>query len=228
MKQVVKTLVVVGAMVAAGSVAADLGDIWYSLGVDFQQNWTKGKNGYDLYFPKSFPGANVYVGAKFNENFGVEVGGDWSANKKHNWTENFKNPANVNFTATGTAKVRRSGYHLDLVGSLPLNECFDVFATAGFGYVKNKVSMTVNSMVPASSAYTNSYTGLSSKGKGVFRLGIGGLYQITEMFGVRAKLGWENTSRLTVSYPASPGFPAKTDKAFKDTISLALGVFARF
>jgi len=185
--KLVKGVLVAGAVLAANGVSADMmSDINPIVGVDYYQAWMKGKNSFANSFPKSYPSATVYAGAKFLENFGAELGYNISARKKHDLT-----------------KVRRSGGYLDLVGYLPVMESVDLTASIGYGWIKTKIE-------PSSVFH--------AKNKGVFRLGVGANYMVTDMIGLRGKVSWENTGALRVN----------STKAFKDTIALAIGAFAKF
>ena len=194
MKNIV-TSAVVGAMLVAGSAAADFSDAKPYAGVDYYHAIMKVKSdaaavaeGRGVKLPKTYPGASVYAGIKFMENFGAELGADFGKKK---------------FTDADGDKVsvKRNGAHLDLMGFWPLNDCVNLIGSLGAGYLKPKVG--------------------DDKMKGTFfpRVGAGASYMFTDMFGLRLKANWENTSRL------------KTDdsvKLFKDTVSFTVGAFAQF
>jgi len=219
MKQLVK-LVVFGTMLAAGSVGAEMMDsVKPYLGLDYYHAWMKGAKGtlsngiafdFTKDLPKSYPSATAYVGAKFTDYVGIELGTDWSVYKKKTVVD-----SNGNLFKD---KTKRQGLHVDIVGSLPLNDCFELLGFVGAGLVATKSTETV----------TNAQTGaitivkFESKANIIPRLGMGASYMVTDMIGLRAKAGWENTHRLkmtvnTISF-----------KPFKDTISLSLGVFIRW
>jgi hypothetical protein len=232
--KLVKGLLVAGAVLTANGVSADMmGDINPILGVDYYQAWMKGKNSFANFFPKSYPGATVYVGAKFHENFGVELGYDVSGRQKHNWTlaqgSTFFGTTNTNATYTGTTKVRRSGGHIDLVGYLPVMECVDLTASVGYGWLKTKIDSTFSLANPAASGSASTIASFKGKNKGVFRLGVGANFMVTDMVGFRGKVSWENTSALRVnSTPTAALTGLIPNKAFKDTIALAVGAFVKF
>ncbi len=230
MKQVAKSLVVVGAMLAAGSAIADMDmDFKPFIGVDYLQAWMEGKgvinntnvNVKDA-FKKSFPGATVYVGSKFTENFGIELGADWSTAKTKSVAGNTNVTGN---TFTYTNKARREGFHADLVGFLPI-DCWELFGSLGYGSVKMKLSnqAVTSTGTAAQQAAFNGQFPLSTKRKGVFRVGVGASYMFTDMFGVRAKLGWEGTEALRLQYANG----VANSKAFKNSTTLAAGVFVRW
>ncbi len=217
MKTIVKSLVVAAAMAVAGSVSADvIADLNPYVGVDYQHAWMKPvgekPNAWDVtdIAKKSYPGAAVYVGTKFNENFGVELGGNWARNKrKSTVTDN-------GVIYREDTKITRKGLHLDLVGSMPIADNTEVFATAGLGSVKVKFNQH-----DEAAATKHKF---SAKQKVVARLGVGANYMITDMVGLRAKMGWENTSRLRVKDDADQ----QKLKVFKDTVTASVGAFVRF
>lgn len=222
MKRIAKSLVVVGAMLAAGSAAADMmDDVRPYIGLDYYQAWMKGAKGTDSRgasfdfskeMPKSYPGATVYVGAKFMEYFGAEFGADFSGRKKKTTTDSFGGKTKI--------EVKRNGVHLDLVGSLPVNDCFEVLGFVGAGWLKPKVSATYTNAAGRVSAEN-----LKAKTTTIARLGVGASYMVTDMIGLRAKLGWENTKRIKLQNTVSP---VSTFRAFKDTTTLSLGAFVRW
>lgn len=233
MKNIAKSLVVAGAVAVAGSVNADVfADLNPFIGVDYQQTWMKGKESNtdpSVLFgkgqaPKSYPGASIYVGTKFMENVGVEAGFDWTTNKKKNFVYNaFGAQIGAN------TKVRRTGFHFDLIGFLPVADCTELFASIGAGWVKPKITFTPTTWngaaITAAQLARIGETGVTSKAKAVLRLGVGASYMITDMIGVRGKLGYETTSRLRAK-GNSPG--SKSVKAFKNSQTLNVGAFVRF
>ena len=208
-----KAALITAAMTTAGVAMADLSDLKFGFGADYLQAWMKGRNhngeNFSNIFPKSYPGATVYADVKLMDNAGLEAGYDWSATKKKSWTDSDGDQF--------TYKISRRGFHLDLVGFIPLNDCFETFASVGWGQVKPKVRTELNS------GGLQSNIPVSAKSKSILRLGLGTNYMMTEMFGLRAKLGWEGTKALRLKEA-----DGTTYKAFKDSITLALGIFARF
>lgn len=229
MKQVAKSLVVVGAMLAAGSAVADMDmDFKPFIGVDYMQAWMPGKNTSEVnakdVFRKSYPGATVYIGSKFTENFGIELGADWSTAKTK--TSNY---VDEGFNVAFSNKARRKGYHADLVGFLPI-DCWELFGSLGYGSVKLDikdqafvVTGGTAAQNAAAQAFASSELPISVKRKGVFRAGVGASYMFTDMFGVRAKLGFEGTGSLR--FKDNEG---ESVKAFKNSTTLAAGVFVRW
>jgi opacity protein-like surface antigen len=214
MKNIVKGALVVGAMLVAGSAAAYMDDVKPYVGVDYYQAYMKAKNGaLQNAFPKSYPGASIYAGIKFMENVGAELGADFSKDKSQ--TAVFSaGTAGMPAGATSVKnEVKRNGGHLDLVGFVPLNSCFNLIGSLGAGMLKAKITSTPNvGSVP-----------VSSKTRTVARIGVGASYMLTDMFGLRAKLNWEGTSALKANINNSGDV-----KPFKDTTSFTIGAFAQF
>ena len=208
MKQVAKNLVVLGALALAGSAVAEFGDFAPYAGVDYHHAWMKEKldAGSTQAMPKSFPGASFYVGTKFHENFGAELGYTLTPTAKKNYKE----------AAAGvdeTYKFKRPSAHIDLLGFLPVADCFELMGSVGYGLVKPKITV-VDNTAPSTSAK------IPTKKHGVFRFGFGGIYNITEMFGLRAKLGYETTSSMR--------YKNTSEKAFKNSLTASAGVFVKF
>lgn len=232
MKQVMKNLVVVGAMLAAGSTVAMMDDVKPQVGIDYYQAWMKGTGrvsvsggngsvGVKHLTPATYPGGTVYVGTRFMDYWGAELGYDVSGRKS--------NRASGQSTATNNTsigmKVQRSGIHLDLLGYLAINDCSNVFASLGAGWVKAKLSDVSYTLIPGGPGPVGVVT--TSKTKTVARVGVGANYMLTEMIGARLKVGFEGTSSLRNSIAANT-LNAGSAKYFKDSTTFAAGLFAQF
>lgn len=230
MKGIIKTLLIVGALGVSSLTQAD--DFSPFLGVDFAQTFMRAKNSWDLIFPKTYPGLSLYVGTRFHENFGIELGYDWSARRSKSWTlpngSNFFGGTVTTAPAlTGVTNIRRTGGHVDLWGFLPVAECTELMASIGYGWVQTKITSSFN--IPVGNSNLSSIiSSVSGQGRGVFRLGAGALYMITEMVGVRAKISWQSTSTLRVRGNAGFTTIGCVPGAFKGTTALSVGVLLRF
>lgn len=213
---------IVGALASVGSASAMLseGDFNPYVGADYYQVWMKGNNvpGQST-FPKSYPGWTIYVGNKFTEYFGLELGYDDSVKAKKSWS--------TTSDLNGNTKIRRTGGHLDLVGFLPIDECANLIGSIGYGWVKPKVSTSINN--PTKSATeADALQSISGKGESVFRIGVGADWMATDMFGLRAKLGWESTNSLRIKGDQNFTNLKYNTKAFKSSVTLAVGAFVKF
>ncbi len=227
-----KKLIVAGAILAAaGSASADT---WFEdckpvVGIDFK--WAKIKNSGDWkgVFPESFPGASVYVGTKFMENFGAELGYDTTGKRGKQLSLNTGDTVGGATATVPTGirgNVRFAGPHLDLVGFWPLENCFEMFVSLGLGWVKPTVN--VDHVGGASSNLANDLTSITGKGKTIGRVGIGVNWMATDCVGLRVKALYENTSKLRVQSNAVSNAVLTNLKPWKDSYSLAVGAFLKF
>lgn len=227
MKQIVKSLVVASALTAAGSASADWFDCFCPfVGIDYYQVWAKGRGDFGRFLPKSYPGLTVYLGAKFCENLGFELGYDTSTRR----STSFSIPAGTSFggitantNVSGSARLRRSGGHIDLVGYWPFMDCFELFGTIGYGWIQPKIDFTSTTAL----GNLSGLNGLSLRGRSVFRLGIGTNYMLTDCIGARLKLGWESGSNHRFRNATFNGVNFN-QRAFRSAFTLAVGVFAKF
>jgi len=215
MKNLVKSLVLAGALGTANVASADWFDCFCPvIGVDYYQAWMKATALFGNVFPKSYPGGTVYVGAKFADCLGFEVGYDTSTRKSRSFTL-----VQSTGVTTGTVKFRRSGAHFDLIGYMSVDclDCVELFGSLGYGWVEPRVTFTTLA------GPTFAFNG---RGRSVLRLGVGGNYLLTDCVGIRAKVGYESTSSLRTN-STTPNF-GFSNKPFRGSITLALGAFVRF
>jgi len=240
MKHIAKSLVIVGAMAAAGSAFADFGDINPYVGADYQQAFMATHRPFN-HAKKSFPGVNLYVGTKFHENFGVELGYNLSKNQSKKFTlgagdlVGAVNTANTRVaagtTVAGTIKQKRSGAFFDLVGFLPAGDCFELLGSLGLGWVKTGIAGKdfASSTAVSNTAIVSAFNNLSAKNKMVYRLGLGGSYMVTDMVGLRVKVGYESTSRLRLQDKnSSLSTLGISTKKFTDSVTATAGLFVKF
>lgn len=234
MKKLTKGLLAAATVMAATSATAFVDTLCPIIGVDYQQVWMKGKDFGNVKFsnalPKSYPGASVYVGSRFCEYLGLELGWDWAAKKTKNFTgadlaiDN--TPANAAARgASAKSSVKRQGTHLDLLTYVPVADCFELMFGAGIGYVTAKTELTSNNSDLVRLA--SSYVGKTHKAKSmVGRIRLGGNYMFNECIGARALLGWESTNNLRASTAA--GGTGIKFYPYKDSLTAALGLFYKF
>jgi opacity protein-like surface antigen len=233
MKQLAKSLVIAGALAVAGSAVAEFGDINPYVGADLQLTKMKAKAPFDSILSKSFPGAGFYLGTKFHENFGVEAGYNWSKSQSRTVDvgARFDGAPGAGF-GFGTAaqagvktKLRRNSAFFDVVGFLPVMDCVELIGSVGYGYVMPKLSIQT--------AAGTAITGYDLKNQSVLRVGLGASYMVTDMVGLRAKLGWENTKHTHFknnddrkALRARGG--ALATRPLKDSTTLNVGAFVKF
>lgn len=233
MKYIAHTLFIATAIAAAGSTNAFMIDDFNPvIGVDYYQAWMKPKTHYDRIFPKTYPGASVYVGVRVLDIFAFELGYDWSKDVAKDWTlsrgETFFNRT-IDRTVSGKTELRRAGGHLDLMGILPIIcDCFELFATVGYGWVQPRIEIENISIRPGTTLHSAAIVSLSGGGRSVLRTGLGANYMVTDNLGIRAKLGWETTSSLRVHGNAPAAQLSYSSKGFKNSNTLTVGAFVKF
>lgn len=224
MKKLVRNIVSFGAMLVAGSASANWFDCMAPVvGVDYYQANMRLKNNWDRFIPKSnYPGATGYIGIRFASCWGLELGYDGSATL----SRNFHVRSDISGrTINGRAQTRRIGGHLDLMGYLPIdcNDCFELFGAVGYGYIKPKVNFELN----RESDRNDLLQTIKGKGNSVARVGLGANYMMTDCVGLRAKVGYENTSGLKFTAPETE-FVGTSLKPFKNSVTWAAGTFLKF
>lgn len=202
MKVLSKGLVLISALGISSSTFANCFDCFeFLVGLDYYQAWRKTKENHHIIIPKSFPGGTLYVGGRW-EYLGFELGYDSSIRLKKNWTV----PAGTtigNFRApiqvSGTTKARFRGVHFDLLSYLP---------------------MDCNKRLELFGALGFGTAGL--------RVGAGANYMLTDCFGVRLKVGYENNSYVRVTYATPYTNVGLNRRPFTHAGTLSAGVFAKF
>jgi len=210
------------ALVASGNLHAE--NQWGLtpyVGADVQSrhmNWGKGLG--DNLFAHDAMQGNVYVGVKFNEYFGVE-GGYESTDKKDRNAKLSSGDINAGIPVASVpfatlqyiTTSRISGHHISVTASAPISDEYrlKVLGIVGIASLKASLFRHTTSFV-AGGIPLPSPDVIFSKRKNLLRLGAGLEHMITETWGVRASLIWENTNRLKVSgvsRSASPTVQAK-------------------
>ncbi len=123
---------------------------------------------------KNKPGINVFLGARFNQNVGAEIGFGLIANAK----------ANVQNNQTASNKI--SNIYADLLGYLPVANKVDLIGSVGIGGLKSRADVT-----------NTSFNNLSSlnKVKVGYRLGLGAQYNFDDNWAARAMVRYQSGNK---------------------------------
>lgn len=124
---------------------------------------------------ESDTGFKLYAGRRFNPNFALE--GGFTDFGKFSATRNVFAPV----TGSAGATIKSSGFHLDALGILPLNN-FDLFAKAGVIYTTTKTDFS------SSGAVTSGTSG-GKKSELNGKVGLGAAYRLSQALTLRAE--WE-------------------------------------
>jgi opacity protein-like surface antigen len=222
------------ALAASGNLhAANQWGLTPYVGADVQSrhmNWDTGSGG-NLFTHDAVQG-NVYFGVKFSENFGIEGGYESTAKKVRSV---FANPGElVTGTALGSANpiqftttTRLRGHHINLVSSASLSETHRLKLLGLIGIVSLKASLTRQPTASITGGVFTSRNGPTTpliQRKNLLRLGTTLEHLLTDAWGIRGSITWENTKRLKIF--ASNG--ANGIAQPKNSLVYGLGAFITF
>lgn len=149
-------------------------------------------------FKKNKLGANFFIGWRFNENFGVELGYGFITKNRESGQNNANHIVDV------THKVRNM--HIDALGYAPINPCVDLIGSIGIGRFKSKLGM------PSPNVNDTAFISAANKAKIGLRVGIGAQYNFCN--------NW--SSRVMVRYQKG------NKNFFKNNVSIAAGLSYSF
>lgn len=225
------TCLTVGLMLPAAAKADFINDLEPFIGAEFYQVYMRGERNYSKIFPHASPGATIYLGTKLHRCLGIEIGYDWSSRVKRRWGlpggTLFFNSAVRAGGISGTTKIRRSGGHFDFLGYLPITDCFELFGSIGYGWVQARIHTILN--VPAgNNTMASVISTLTDRGRSVARVGLGASIMLNDYVGLRAKIGWETTSRLRIKGNQNFTPLGFSTKGWKDSVTGSIGTFVKF
>lgn len=250
MKRLAKNLLLAGSVFATGAVAANgLDGITPYVGMDGKWQLTRGKGEWKKIVRKEYGGGTVYLGTKYCDRFGLELG--FSQTFKRRKTHPFASGEDFFENGdTGGAVMRVSNkfttLHVDVNGYIPVTNCWEFIGSVGFGWVKPQVKVRVpviagpgiNSLLFTTPGFfpqdAAALTTLHGRYRMALRLGAGLQLMVNKCFGVRSIVRWEGTSavRLHGNFEGANRLSIlnfdPTRHMFRDTVSVALGVFWNF
>ena len=234
------TAIAASVITVAGSSAAVADMNWFFspyVGVDAQLRHMEFKKDFGKNVsPDDYPQGNVYVGAKFCDWLGVELGYESTIGREKRAVVLgnaivFNLPADAggpNASNTFDTRVRIHGPHINLVGFLPVSDDYRLQVFGSIGVAQLKIKINHDNPI-ARGAVNSSFIDdrrIFAKRKLIPRATVGLQHLMTNCFGVRASIGWENTSRFkdirTVNVPS--GLIARV----RDSVNVGLGIFYNF
>lgn len=120
------------------------------------------------------PSLGLLGGINFHENFGAEVGYDFYRKAKASFTN-----------YAGDYGMKLQNMHLDVLGYVPFNQCFDFVGSVGVGQARVK---------EINDTWSNGNSGEKYNKIG-FRLGAGMQYNIDCNFAARAMVGYQQVGK---------------------------------
>lgn len=198
------------------------------LGIDAQFRFMSFREGFGAKnFRNRYPQANIFGGLKFCDYLGIEAGYFSSVDLTRNSTfgPNEVNlgvsefPASIN--SIGSSRIQ--GWHINLMGYVPISEEYCLTALGYIGASQSKV--TLRYIVTEIAGEQEDFTANFSQTKTIMRAGLGLQHMISNCIGVRGIVGWEDTSKFNaIRSPVDPNLLVK----LKSSVVLSFGIFAIF
>lgn len=218
-------------ILAASAATADIQwGVTPYVGADAEWRHLDFKSGFgDNTFRHDYPQGNLYAGLKFNCYFGIEAG--YEATERKTRTTTFFPGTVVNgvllsgpsssfqFASTGQIK----GYHASLLGFYPLCNVYRLSLLGSVGFARLQARL-ISSRIALSGVPTNVASDFIQR-KDVLRLGAGLQQMISEDWGVRAMLKWENTNKFKNIAPQQGG---ASILKLRDSFIYSFGAFFTF
>lgn len=204
---------------------------------------------------KNYPQGNFFAGFKFNNCIGIEAGYEVtkkkSGNKLHapsdfifgTTIEPLNPPDLVAISERSRASSRIHGWNLNLVGFLPVwceEYNLSLLGSVGLAQLKLKTRHT-RTTTETVTVFDDTETAIGTanevfignraynKRKVVLRLGAGIQHMLTECFGLRVLVNWENTNKLrTQGRNLENGLTVSSVARLKNSFNYGLGVFTTF
>lgn len=220
------------------------------IGMDFEYSIIKPNNDWRNVLSTVYPGGNAFVGIRFMEYIGFELGYSFTGKKEKTRIFNgqqsfFGVPAPFLVNAGVRTQMSLNGWHVDLLAFIPLDHCIDLFIAPGVGTAKAKINVDVVTtapltispfavapIVPIVTPFNVALSSVSTQGKTILRLGLGIQWMLTDITGVRAIIRWRNTSRVSIRNNAvvNAFFAANniSRQIYKDAVTASAGIFFRF
>lgn len=199
------------------------------MGVDIVYNSMKFKQdyGHNVLSKKAAPGLNLSVGHMFYNNFGAEVGFEIEKNMKRTARLNsgekiggqvFGNP--ILYIIYNSTLRQHHAYIGAIYKHSIFNNTFVSLMLAGSLSHLSANYISIDSVPPGASGATKSF----SKNKLIPLIKCSIEHKLTNSFGIKALLGWKNTSAIKMTARENNAHTIKP----KNTISMALGATYNF
>lgn len=200
MNKIFATVGVLSAVTAAPAMAAmDYDRVRFYGGFDANYNHFSHEEGYKNTLASlgkksknSTPGMNLFLGVRFNENFGLEAGHEFMKGKHYDIPST---SLGNGITASGSIKTSYSNTYIDAIGYIPLDDYLELTASLGLGVHEAKAKSDVQrnngiSTVRMKIADNSYHAGV--------RVGGGLQYNICDNLAARARLVYQKVGGGTV------------------------------
>ncbi len=200
----------------------------FYVGADAQVRITRFYKNYGgNFYKKEYPQANIYLGVKGNEYFGIESGTEVSTTRTHSAyipVGSYVLGAPEEIDASIKTVVRFRTLHTSLIGIFPICEDsgFNILFAVGATNLKVRLE---NTLTQLGSTQVEKRLKLAQS-RTVLRLMTGVQYMFNDCFGVRANVRWENTKQLKNIEPVRSMAPHIA--RIKDSFTYGLGFVIQF
>lgn len=225
------TAVLTLAMGVANPVAANLTDslcLEPYIGADAQMRYFSFKNDFGSNLFKKFnPQANVYLGLRLHDYFGVEAG-YYSTVIQHNTV--FIPAGTPVLGVTLEDPIRRNtslhlhGLYGNLVAFIPIHPTCNLEAIVFAGFAHHRVRFNIATTEVGGEPGFLRFT--FRKTKNTARVGVGLQRMFTECVGIRGSIFWENLSRFADVHAQT--FTGLETIKMQDSFTASLGLFFKF
>jgi hypothetical protein len=200
------------------------------VGFDVQQRNLRFQKGYgDNTFESHYPQGNLYVGLMLTENFGIELGYEKTLKRSRDSQFTGGDVLLGNTATAGSSGRFQShgelyGPHINIIALYkPCDDYpLEIFGSIGAAYLTAKFDRNLVEFNNGPAASLRTF----EQDKAIWRLGAGLQYLFVDCIGVRASLGFENTSQMRMITREVLANPPQVK--LKDSLLWGLGLFYLF
>ena len=194
----------------------------YYYGANGQYNVIAPRQEYKDFFKKYHPGADLYLGCRFNRALSLELGYAWSSRVAKETTfavgqTTLNNALTLDQASTATGKIRYRSTHFDLNGYYPIGSHVDGIVSVGVGFLRPNVKVSLSN---AAANLNPEVANMSCNTNAMMRLGLGFEGMFGDYWGLRSIVRYENTGRTQVRNAGVGG-----SKVWSDSMSVGLGFY---
>ena len=196
-------------LAVSSSAIAFIDDVSYYTGFGVSHDRVKNANDSTLLHFSSFAGGHFFVGADLHENYGIELGYDFTGAEKKTVTVG---------AVSAKSKSKLAGFYLDAKGYYPVMDNLKLVATLGFGIKRFEIKYSGDAAILA--AADVSARTYKSKRKTILRAGLGLDYMFSDNWGANLMARFENTKKLR--------FKNNSNAFIGNTKSIGASVYYKF
>lgn len=198
------------------------------MGAEYSYTHIKLTPGWTQILPSNFTNWGIFVGNRYHKNFGIELG-YYHTIKKHQQSSfllgfGTPQPGGGPGTTLVVGSMRNQGFIFEWDAFYQLDPNFEVLALIALVTTHPNVQFTASGNTGLDEALMT----VTGSNKPILRLGVGYEYR-EKRWGARGKVCWDGTQtmKLNVSYVGN-NYTYLTPNAFKQAITVSVGVFYRF